>query len=41
MDVDDKNIQNDKKGPRAELKISGAEKHFWQEKQKLVTCEKP
>ena len=31
-------FKNDKKGPRAELKISGAEKHFWQEKQKLVTC---
>ena len=33
--------KNEKKSPRAELKISGAEKQFWQEKQKLGTCEKP
>ena len=41
MDVDDKHMQNARKGPRAELKISsGAEEQFWQEKQKMVTCEK-
>ena len=28
MDVDDKHMQNAKKGPRAELKISGAEEQF-------------